>query len=104
MGVVRHNSNGRLEYRLQGAHCEIIDIHVESVERRKYIGRKMVTDMLAELPAGTRFVYAVTRESNRIAQQFYVGVGFRVVGVLSRFYQTEDGVMYGMDVAREQSV
>ena len=91
-----------------GNTVEIFDIVVNSV-RRQGKGRQLVYKLYEMLPRGTNLVWAITRASNQIAQQFYEELNFRVIGVLRNFYNTldEDGnecvdaIMYGRDVAEE---
>lgn len=93
-----------LEYRYgSGGTVEILDIAVMS-ERRTGNGRRLIERLMASLPQGT-LVWAITRASNIIAQHFYEGMKFRVVGVLRSFYQADpfvkddvDAIMYGRTV------
>jgi ribosomal protein S18 acetylase RimI-like enzyme len=70
---------------------EITDIQVGS-ERGVGRGRALVDGLVQvlhkNLPTVKR-VYAVTRESNRIAREFYRCVGFSCKGTLSNFYPDE---------------
>lgn len=93
-----------VEYREgSGASLEITNIQVRS-ERRVGHGRQLIKELVAAADRNTddtyHLIYAITRESNRIAQQFYLSAGFRVVGVLYNFYpqDKENGVMYGLDL------
>ena len=93
-----------------GNTVEILHIQVDS-RRRQGIGRWLINQLLdhADLPEGTRLVWAVTRADNLIAQLFYEELRFRVVGVLRNFYGTRtergtecvDAVMYGRDVGSQ---
>lgn len=80
-----------------GNTIEIYDIVVNS-SRRKGVGRALVSTLLASLPEET-VVWAITRTENRIAQEFYHGLRFHVIGVLYEFYDSAcgkvDAVMYG---------
>src|SRR5687768_17696011 len=85
------DGRGHLEYvfRTAGSQVEIVDIHVDNIFRRQGLGRRMLRCLLSEvipLHAGVRLVYAITRTSNMIAQRFYEGMHFRVVGILREFY------------------
>ncbi len=85
-----------------GGTVEIFDIVVGS-ERRVGIGKKMVYHLLeTKVGPEVKLVWAITRASNFIAQHFYEGLHFRVVGVLRSFYKDEgrivDAIMYGLDV------
>lgn len=79
-----------LYWREAGGHtAEICDIKVTS-ERRVGRGRAMIEQLCKSLPADIRLVYAITRESNHIAQSFYQALGFRLLGVLYPFYRDTD--------------
>lgn len=98
----------RLDWRWgSGGTIEIFDIVVGS-ERRNGRGRRLVNKLLNEIagmPEDSRptFVWAITRADNRIAQEFYAELKFKVVAPLYDFYhvanaegrQTIDAVMYG---------
>lgn len=98
---------GRLIWR-EGSGCtvEIYDIEVDSAYRRKGIGKKLVAQLVNNhVPPGCQLVYAITRTTNLIAQEFYEGVGFRVIAVLRNFYKDEfgernvaDAIMFGIDI------
>lgn len=79
-----------------GDTVEILDIVVDS-DRRKGRGRQLIEALFKMLPAATK-VFAITRTSNLIAQQFYEKLGFSVTGILRNFYgsaHSADAVMYG---------
>ena len=85
-----------------GRTVELFDIQVGS-KRRDGIGRAMVYKLLRELPRGTNLVWAITRTTNQIAQEFYEDLGFRVVGVLRNFYKDQgldgvDAIVFGRDI------
>lgn len=86
-----------------GLTVEIYDIHCET--RREGRGRTMLNALYRLIPKSVKTVWAITRASNFIAQEFYEGMNFRVVGVLRAFYRDEpgadkivDAIMYGKDV------
>ena len=86
-----------------GDTVEVFDIAV-GTERRRGKGRRLV-DTLLRLLAERRvsrkinMVWAVTRDGNHIAKEFWAGIGFRTVGVLIDFYGAGDhGVMFGLNV------
>lgn len=89
-----------------GDTIEIYDIAVASERRRTGIGRQLVGMLLKDyVPPGVRLVWAVTRYTNLIAQEFYEALGFRVVAVLRNFYKDEpdgknvaDAIMFGLDI------
>lgn len=80
-----------------GGTVEIWDINVIS-ERRVGKGRMLVDTLSQELRGKTPLLFAITRNSNVIAQQFYEGIGFRIIGVLTRFYNDTDAIMYGKNL------
>lgn len=96
-----HPDQDWLDYRAgSGGTVEIFDIVVNS-ERGKGVGRRLVETLFNSLDVRTR-VWAVTRTTNPVAQQFYERLGFRVLGVLRDFYRPDpkapvgvDAVMYG---------
>lgn len=77
-----------------GGTVEIVDIAVGS-DRRKGVGTAMVRRLQRLRPdAG---IFAITRMTNEVAQQFYESLGFHVAGVLRRFYSADrgaDAIMY----------
>lgn len=83
-----------------GNTIEIYDIEVRS-ERRQGRGRELVQKLFKKIELwypDCNLVWAITRTTNEIAQEFYEALGFRVVGVLREFYSNEQGVdaiMYG---------
>lgn len=97
-----------LEYRNgSGRTIEITDIAV-TTERRTGIGRRLVHELIDRSKrSNVNLIWAITRDENLIAQEFYEALGFRVVGVLRNFYQDEgqarncvDAIMYGYDLHR----
>lgn len=92
-----------------GRTIEIFDIQVGS-ERRVGKGTKLIDALLQNLK-GLRLpgeikpalIYAITRISNTLAQEFYEKLGFHIVGRLHYFYReandsSEHAVMYGLEV------
>ncbi len=83
---------------------EIADISVGSV-RRKGNGRRLVEKLFSLLEPDVR-VYAITRAENKVAQEFYHALGFKVIAPLFDFYgvrtehgdTTVDAIMYGRRV------
>jgi ribosomal protein S18 acetylase RimI-like enzyme len=81
-----------------GCAVEIVNLTVGS-ERRRGHGRRLVALLLERVRYDADLVFAQTRASNGIAQDFYAGVGFRRLGTLERFYGAEDAVVWGRDLA-----
>jgi ribosomal protein S18 acetylase RimI-like enzyme len=87
-----------------GGTIEIFELQVNS-ERRRGRGRALVSQLLKlKISKEVKLVWAITRTENFIAQQFYEGMGFRIVAVLRNFYKdghhTVDAIMYGRDIPR----
>jgi ribosomal protein S18 acetylase RimI-like enzyme len=81
-----------------GKTIEIFDIAVNT-ERRKGKGRQLVNLLFANVPQGTKRVWAITRADNFVAQQFYEELRFRSIP-LRDFYGEGgvDAVMYVRDL------
>lgn len=99
--ITHSKTGGKLAWRIgPGKTCEIIDIDVPNEHRRTGVGRKMVFDLVNKVgPCDNRdllaeTIFAVTREDNNIACQFYLGCGFRISGVLRGFYPDGDAVCF----------
>jgi len=88
--------NAFLDYRPgSGNTVEILDISVDAEYRRKGLGRWMVNRLLDRAGEGV-LVFAITRHTNYIAQQFYEDMRFKVIGYLRDFYGNgESALMYG---------
>lgn len=83
---------GKLVWRdASGGLFEIVDIEVDNNARRCGIGRKLIEKLFAIVGPGKR-VYAITRASNEVAQQFYEALKFEDVNPLRRFYCDQKGV------------
>lgn len=90
-----------------GNTVEIFDIHVRPQDRRHGHGKLMVIKLIRECTSrGAATVYAITRASNFMAQEFYESMKFRAVP-LRGFYKDEplasgrpytDAIMYVWDV------
>ena len=78
-----------------GGGVEIFNIEVPSGTRRRGYGRHMVDMLLDARPDGT-VVWAMTRPSNHIAQQFYEKLRFKVAGYLRGVYDkgAGDAIVY----------
>lgn len=83
-----------------GRTVEICDIAVLTA-RRKGQGTQLLETLRNVVPVDTSLIYAITRWSNTIAQQFYEARGFVILGRLHNFYvdgpaDKEHGVVYGL--------
>jgi len=87
-GLIRYNKADFLSYRPgSGTTVEILDIHVDSVRRGEGVGRRMVEELVNRVKETevTR-VFAITRETNTIAREFYSGIGFHLMVMIPYFY------------------
>jgi len=83
-----------------GYSIEVFDIQVGSA-RGKGKGRRLIERLLGIAAGdGAHLVWAITRESNLIAQDFYKAIGWRRIGRLKGFYRDtlEDGLMFGVNL------
>ena len=95
------HGRGWLEYRYApGWTCEIVNIEVGEKFRRQGVGRQLVKELVHQCEGNERadVIYVVTRRENKIAQEFYEGIGFRKVADLPMYYPDGDAVMYGRRV------
>lgn len=98
-----------LEFRIgSGNTIEIWDISAGS-ERRQGRGRKLLTMLILWMrkqASSINRIWAITRASNFVAQQWYEAMKFRVIAPLRDFYATKDSngkdtvdaIMYGLDI------
>lgn len=68
-----------------GGTVELFDIAVMS-ERGKGIGRKLVNSLIRRVQGEYLEIFAITRISNTVAQQFYEALGFRICARIHNFY------------------
>lgn len=87
---------------------EITDINVNSEMRRTGVGSLMVKHLIDSLKANDpdcQTLFAVTRSTNRIAQEFYESLRFKVLGILRNFYSHDakaaDAIVYGRHLKGE---
>jgi ribosomal protein S18 acetylase RimI-like enzyme len=107
--TVDHNREGTyLDWRQgSGDTVEIYDIAVYNEDRRQGKGRALVDALIDRVcpRVGAKKVFAITKASNRIAQEFYEELRFRAVP-LWNFYgildkngsETVDAIMYIRDI------
>lgn len=72
-----------------GPTVEIYDICVHT-GRREGSGTQLVQELLSSLPPEINTVWAFTRASNLVAQQFYLSLGFAQAAYVERFYCNRD--------------
>ena len=77
-----------------GGSVEITEIAVGS-ERGRGRGRALVAALL-DGQDPSRLIYAITRETNTVAQEFYRALGFKTCGILRGFYDDGDAVMFSI--------
>lgn len=107
LGVIRNNQSDYLQWRQgSGSTIEVYDIAVFG-DRRKGSGRKMIQDLydiVAKQYSSTTLIWAIARESNRIARDFYLGIGWRIIAVLPQFYKEGNAIMFGRNMTWESGV
>src|SRR5690349_15299616 len=88
----------RLDFRKgSGKTIEIFDIAVNS-ERRKGIGKALVSYLVERVKNRTNLIFAIARSDNTIAKEFYEGIGFYIIADLPDFYPEGSAVIYGLRV------
>lgn len=88
-----------------GDTIEIFDIHVPSERRRMGLGRQLVYKLIDHhLPPGTKKVWAITRSTNLIAQDFYNELNFRAIPLREFYgnYRNVDALMFVWDVPSKE--
>ncbi len=98
-----YNSSYLIWRQGSGHTIEIYDIYVDPKYRRCGVGRQLVAELTKIAPPHIRTIFALTRPTNMIAQEFYEGIGFSVLGVLRNFYRDTDingvdALMYGFGI------
>lgn len=99
MRITLNDSRDFLDWRLgSGETIEIFDIVVGS-ERGVGRGRMLINKLLRVIPK-SHLVFAIARESNGIAKDFYLAMRFKIVARLPDFYEEESAIMYGLKVPK----
>ena len=85
-----------LSYRLH--HKNFLDnrveiLNIEARDRRKGQGRELVSRLEKKFQSELPGMFAITRRSNLIANDFYHGVGFELSGLLKNFYSDSSDVL-----------
>jgi ribosomal-protein-alanine N-acetyltransferase len=78
-------------YMIYSPDGHIISLAVHSQQRRKGIGSRLMQKAVENLPV--KRLWAEVRRSNRGAQAFYFHLGFRITGVVPRYYRDEDALI-----------
>jgi len=96
--ISRNNGRDYLVWRAgSGGTIEIFNIFVLSERRKSGIGRKMIEELRAKAEKSKKhLIFAITRLSNKNAQQFYEKTGFYLIAELPGFYSDESALMYGL--------
>lgn len=94
---------GKIERGFRGIAGHVISIAVDPNHRRKGIGRILMSKVMEGFrKLGATFVYLECRVSNVSAQKFYESIGFRMAGIIKKYYQNgEDAIIYKKDLLCE---
>ncbi|MFQ6045403.1 MAG: ribosomal protein S18-alanine N-acetyltransferase [Gemmatimonadales bacterium] len=87
-----------------GEEGEILNVAVDRAHRRCGVGRALIGSALESMRGrGVRSAFLEVRQSNRGAQAFYHGLGFRQVGKRPRYYRNppEDALIFAIDLTPE---
>lgn len=83
-----------LEYRYApGGAIEIVDIEVGNEYRRTGVGRAMLNRLLEICENDTETVYAFTSQMNFIARDWYLAMGFSLIGLPGFYGGGEDAIL-----------
>lgn len=87
-----------------GKSVEIFDMAVNTA-RGQGKGRAMVNELCRRYEGTGVLVWAMTRESNEIAHTFYSRCGFKILGVLHKFYHVdaEHAYVFGLELPKKFS-
>jgi len=81
---------------------EILNLAVHPAHARRGLGTELVRTAFADLEAaGVTRVFLEVRESNRAAQAFYQGIGFRPVSRRAGYYRSprEDALVFVYEIS-----
>lgn len=90
VNVIDFEGKGYLVYRQgSGNTVEIFEIEVDNEYRRQGVGKTLIKELMCICrQKQVNLIYAFTRSSNSISQEFYLKLGFARVNV-PKFYQDE---------------
>lgn len=78
---------GLVAFRTMADEAEILNLAVDSTRRRRGIGSRLMKDALAACKAvGVNKIFLEVRDSNQVAQKFYLRMGFTEVGRRREYY------------------
>jgi ribosomal protein S18 acetylase RimI-like enzyme len=82
-----------------GKSIELVEIVVGS-QRGVGKGTKLVEALVDQAKGRTNLIWAMTRDTNMVAREFYEHTGFELLGKLRNFYTDtgEDALVYGRRV------
>lgn len=98
-GATPQRAVGYAIFQLLPGEAELLRFGVETAERRRGLGRRLLAACLDELAAGGRpLCHLEVRAGNRAARALYERLGFRLVGLRRSYYADgEDAVRYRRD-------
>jgi ribosomal-protein-alanine N-acetyltransferase len=79
---------GLVAFRVIADEAEILNLAVDSSQRRRGIGSRLIDDAIAaSKAAGAKRIFLEVRDSNEAARNFYARVGFAEAGRRRRYYR-----------------
>lgn len=87
------------EYEKKRAEGHLLNIAVTMIYQNQGIGTMLFNYVLDKLRAhNAHRCFLEVRESNHIARQFYEGFGMHPIGRSIAYYQSEDAILYEMEL------
>ena len=79
---------GLVVFRIMADEAEILNLAVDSSQRRRGTGSRLILDVIAASnSAGVRKIFLEVRESNGAARNFYARMGFTEAGRRRQYYR-----------------
>ncbi len=87
---------GLVVFRMMADEAEILNVAVDSSQRRRGTGSQLIEDVItASKAAGVKRIFLEVRESNEAARKFYSDMGFTETGRRRQYYRqpVEDALL-----------
>jgi ribosomal-protein-alanine N-acetyltransferase len=79
---------GLVVFRMMADEAEILNLAVDSSQRRRGMGSRLIEDAIAaSKAAGVKMIFLEVRDSNEAARNFYARMGFTEAGRRRQYYR-----------------
>jgi ribosomal-protein-alanine N-acetyltransferase len=83
-----HAVCGLVVFRIMADEAEILNLAVDSRQRRRGMGSRLLADAIAACKAaGVKKIFLEVRDSNEAARNFYLRMGFNEAGIRQQYYR-----------------